>query len=108
MIVFNGGIDVWECQFENYDLLAINSFEFPKDILYPTCAIKVFQDGDLNGLYDIICPTSYQEKNSVLFLWGVEVKLARDNGAKITVGGKLPYKPFPIFKNYIKKIFGIR
>lgn len=49
MVGFLKGKDVWELQFENYDLLAVNKFEFPSDISYPSCVIKVFQNGDVNG-----------------------------------------------------------
>lgn len=108
MVGFERGKDVWELQFENYDLLAVNKFEFPPDISYPSCVIKVFQNGDVNGQYDIICPRKYEEKDSVLFMWGIEVKLARDLGAKIEIGGHLQYNPNPVFKKYIQKIFGLR
>lgn len=88
--------------------MAVKEFDFPKDINYPSCVIKVFEKGEITGPYDIICPRTYTERETVLFMWGVEVKLARDMGAKIIISGHLRYRPHPVFKNYIEKIFSIR
>lgn len=59
-------------------------------------------------MYDIVAPLSYSSDTEILFLWGVEVNLMKRQGAVVKIIGHLPYKPAPIFRSYIEKMFGIR
>lgn len=47
--------------FENYDLLAVDYYKFPEDVLYPGVAIKV-SDQDVNKQFDIVAARSWSSE----------------------------------------------